>query len=176
MSDTVITITGNIATEPEDRARGATPITSFRLASTQRRFDKESNRWVDAHTNWFTVSAFRQLAVHALRSLHKGQRVIVTGKLKVRTWENASGKGTSVDIEADAIGPDLLWGTADFRKDDDGGGEQAQVTEWAVGTPATPAEDWAPSLASTSAPTLAEHSPSPAPDREPAYAGQETPF
>lgn len=192
MSDT-ITITGNIATEPERRESGGTPIASFRLASTQRRIDKESGQWVDAHTNWYTVSAFRQLAVHALESLHKGQRVIVTGKLKVRTWENASGKGTSVDIDAEGIGHDLLWGTTDFRKDDPGESTTAApTTEWAV-TPAGGGDDaWStpmgspvPSEQPVLIPTPAAQSAT-AIDRgdqaampatpELAYAGEEAPF
>lgn len=177
MNENVITIAGNVATAPAPRGPGGT-ITSFRLASTQRRFDKETNGWIDAHTNWFTVSAFRQLAVHALSSLQVGQRVIVTGRLKIRTWENASGKGTGVDIEADAIGRDLLWGT-DQRKGDVADG-QAPVTEWAVETPGATAEDWGPSLAAPSTPSIAADPPEAAritmPEREPAYAGQEAPF
>lgn len=193
MSDT-ITITGNIATEPERRGSGGTPIASFRLASTQRRIDNESGKWVDSHTNWYTVSAFRQLAVHALQSLHKGQRVIVTGRLKVRTWENASGKGTSVDIDAEAIGHDLLWGTTEFRKDDpvESTTAAAPVTEWAV-TPtggeddawSTPMSSPLPSEQPVLIPTPAarpatvfdegEQASMPA-GPELAYAGEEAPF
>lgn len=194
MSDT-ITITGNIATEPESRQSGMTPIASFRVASTQRRIDKESGRWVDAHTNWYTVSAFRQLAVHALKSLHKGQRVIVTGRLKVRTWENASGKGTSVDIDAEAIGHDLLWGTTDFRRDDSAAsdsGAPTQVTEWSVQTPGGGDDAWATPMSSPSPAEQPVLIPTPVPQPalipaaleqvltpaapEPAYIGEEAPF
>ncbi|MDQ0645647.1 single-stranded DNA-binding protein [Microbacterium murale] len=69
-----------------------------------------------AGTNWYNVSAFRQLADHAKSSLHQGDAVIVTGKLKLREWENAERKGMSADIEAEAIGHDLRWGASAFVK------------------------------------------------------------
>lgn len=116
MSD-IITVTGNIATEPEHkRTAGGLPITSFRIASTQRRFDRPSGKWIDVHTNWYSVSAFRGLAEHAFRSLHKGDRVVLTGRLRIRNWETSSSKGTAVEIDADSIGHDLLWGTTTFER------------------------------------------------------------
>lgn len=110
MSDT-ITITGNIAADPERRITGTgVPITTFRVASSQRRFDRASGQWVETGTNWYQVSAFRSLAMHAFASLHRGERVIVTGRLRLRAWETATKKGLSVEIDADGIGHDLLWG------------------------------------------------------------------
>ena len=116
MSDT-ITITGLIATTPRHvvTAEGL-PITSFRLASSQRRFDKAADKWVDASTNWYTVSAFRQLAINAVPSLSKGERVVVAGRLRVRDWQNDDRTGTTVEIEAESIGHDLFWGTAAFTR------------------------------------------------------------
>jgi single-strand DNA-binding protein len=116
MSDT-ITITGLIATTPRHvvTAEGL-PITSFRLASSQRRFDKAADKWVDASTNWYTVSAFRQLAINVVPSLSKGERVVVTGRLRVRDWQNDDRTGTTVEIEAESIGHDLFWGTASFTR------------------------------------------------------------
>lgn len=116
MSDT-ITITGLIATTPRHvvTAEGL-PITSFRLASSQRRFDKVADKWVDASTNWYTISAFRQLAINAVPSLSKGDRVVVTGRLRVRDWQNDDRTGTTVEIEAESIGHDLFWGTASFTR------------------------------------------------------------
>lgn len=179
MSDT-ITITGNIATEPESRGNASAPITRFRLASTQRRLDRESGRWVDGHTNWYTVSAFRLLAVHAQQSLHKGQRVIVTGRLKVSTWENASGKGTSIDIDAEAIGHDLLWGTSEFRRDDHEAGPtggQSTSTAWSVDSPEAPvSQTWPTPMTPPGESPASESGSAAAKDREPAYAGEEVPF
>jgi single-strand DNA-binding protein len=116
MTDT-ITVIGTIGTDPSNFVTGAAvPITSFRLASNLRKFDKERQEWVDASTNWYRVSAYRQLALNALVSLHKGERVVVTGKLKVTEWTAGEKKGVSVEIDAEAIGHDLTFGTAMFTR------------------------------------------------------------
>ena len=113
----LITVTGNLAADPERRSTaGGDVVVAFRVGSTQRRFDRESNMWVDAYTNWYHVSAFRSLADHALRSLRKGDRVIVVGTLRLRTWENDSRSGVTADVDAHAIGPDLRWGTTTFTR------------------------------------------------------------
>jgi single-strand DNA-binding protein len=116
MSDT-ITLTGIVATEPRHLVtKEGLPITSFRLASAQRRFDRSQERWVDADTNWYSITTFRQLAINAAGSIAKGERVIVTGRLRIREWESGERNGVNVDIEADAIGHDLLWGTSKFTR------------------------------------------------------------
>lgn len=116
MSDT-ITIMGNLAADPEQKMiGGGTTVTSFRVASSQRFFDKKNGQWVEKDPNWYQVSAFRDLGEHAFASLRKGQRVIVSGRLKIRSWENEKGKGMSVEIEADAVGHDLLWGTTQYTR------------------------------------------------------------
>lgn len=113
MSDR-ITVVGNIATVPERRQTGTgIPVAHFRLATSQRHRDAQG-AWVDGTTNFYSVSAYRQLAEHALASLQRGQRVIVTGALKIRTWEVGEKKGTEAEIDADALGPDLQWGTSRF--------------------------------------------------------------
>jgi len=118
MSD-MITITGNIATPPERKVTPAgVVITSFRVASSQRRYDRTSGGWIDGETNWYTVSTFRGLAEHAYESFHRGERIIVTGKLRLREWDNGTKKGFAAEIDADAVGHDLLWGTTRFRKDE----------------------------------------------------------
>lgn len=116
MTDTV-TITGNVGTEPEKKRTGdGVAITSFRLASPQRRFDRAAGTWVDTGTNWYSVSAFRRLGDHAFESLRKGNPVVVTGRLRIRDWDNGTKKGTDVEIDADAIGHDLRWGTSVYTK------------------------------------------------------------
>jgi single-strand DNA-binding protein len=116
MSDT-ITVTGLVATTPRHLVTSeGLPITSFRLASTQRRFDRGEQRWIDGDTNWFTVTTFRQLATNVVGSIVKGQRVVVTGRLRVRDWRTDEKNGTSVEIDADALGHDLSWGTAVFTR------------------------------------------------------------
>lgn len=114
---TTVTVIGTIATDPRTTsAPGKATFCTFRLASTDRRFDREQNLWVDGETNWFTVNAFRSLAAHAGASFMKGQRVVVHGRLRVRRWETEEKSGTSVEIEADAIGHDLRWGVTAFSR------------------------------------------------------------
>jgi single-strand DNA-binding protein len=116
MTDT-ITLTGFVATAPNHLVTGeGLPITSFRLASSQRRFDRSRNSWVDGGTNWYTVTAFRQLAMNANSCIKKGERVIVTGRLRIREWTAGEKSGTNIEVDADAIGHDLGWGTAAFTR------------------------------------------------------------
>ena len=116
MTDT-ITLTGLVATEPKHLTTGeGLPITSFRLASSLRRFDRKTETWVDAGTNWYTVSAFRRLALGAAASISKGDRVIVTGRLRLRDWKSADKAGMSIEVDADALGHDLNWGTAKYMR------------------------------------------------------------
>ena len=112
-----LTLTGLIATTPRHIVTSAgLAITSFRLASQQRWFDRKVGRWSDGETNWYTVTAFRDLAVNASQSLQKGDRVVTVGRLKVRDWSNDDRSGTSVEIEADSLGHDLYWGVTDYTK------------------------------------------------------------
>ncbi len=92
------------------------PITSFRLAASSRRYDRQQSKWVDGETNWYTVTSFRQLAINCSTSINKGERVLITGKLHIRDWDNGERAGTSVEIEADHIGHDLMWGSAAFTR------------------------------------------------------------
>jgi single-strand DNA-binding protein len=113
----IITITGNIATDP---ARTTLPsgiaVTRFRVASGTRRYDRDSGQWVDGPTNWYSVSAYRTLAENAQSSLHKGERVVVAGRLRLRTWENDGRKGMEAEIDAEALGHDLRFGTSAFQR------------------------------------------------------------
>ena len=112
-----IAVTGLVATTPRHLVtQDGLPITSFRLASSQRRFDRSQNKWIEGETNWYTVSAFRQLAINESTSVSKGDRVIVIGKLHVRDWDNGERAGTSVEVEAEAVGHDLNWGTSSFTR------------------------------------------------------------
>jgi single-strand DNA-binding protein len=112
-----ITVAGLVATTPRHLVtQDGLPITSFRLASSHRKFDRATSKWVDGETNWFTVTAFRQLAINSAGSVAKGDRVMVTGKLRVRDWDNGERAGTSVEIEADGMGHDLTWGSSVFTR------------------------------------------------------------
>ena len=110
-------VTGLVATTPRHLVtQDGLPITSFRLAASLRKFDRTLNRWVDAETNWFTITSFRQLAVNASMSISKGDRILVMGRLRVRDWDNGERAGTSVEIEAESIGHDLVWGSTTFTR------------------------------------------------------------
>lgn len=116
MSD-MITLTGIVGTEPRAITTSeGLAITSFRLASTQRRFDKANEKWVDGETNWYSITTFRQLATNAAVSVKKGERILVTGRLRIRDWESNDKSGTNIEIDADALGHDLSWGTAAFSR------------------------------------------------------------
>lgn len=116
MNDTV-TILGRVGGDP-NRSETTTgvPVVNFRVASPQRRYDSKSQAWIETGTNWYNVSAFRQLAEHTKASLRQGDGVIVTGRLKLREWESGGRKGLSADIDADAIGHDLRWGASAYVK------------------------------------------------------------
>ncbi|MBO0907596.1 MULTISPECIES: single-stranded DNA-binding protein [Arthrobacter] len=137
MSDT-ITLRGYVATDVRSTtADSGLAIAGFRMCTTERRYDRDTGSWADGQTNWFSVSLFRQLATNAAFSVHKGDRVIVTGRLKVRQWVSEDGRsGTSVDIDAESVGHDLMWGTANYRRnvqDRAVGGAGAEGSEGSAG-------------------------------------------
>lgn len=112
-----VSVRGLIATTPRQVVtESGLNVMSFRLASSYRKFDQETKTWVTSDTNWFTISAFRKLAINAGSSLSKGDRVIVQGRLRIRDWDNGERSGTSVEIDADAIGHDLSFGTSSFER------------------------------------------------------------
>lgn len=112
-----LTVSGLVATTPRHLITAdGLPITSFRLASSNRRFDRTKGIWVDGETNWYTITAFRQLGVNVAGSVNKGDRILVQGVLRVRDWDNGERAGTSVEIEAEAIGHDLTWGQSVFTR------------------------------------------------------------
>lgn len=113
----IITVSGLVATTPRHLVtQEGLPITSFRLASSSRRFDKKKNSWMDGETNWFTITCFRQLAINSAASINKGERVVLSGKLRIRDWDNGERTGTSVEVEAESLGHDLSWGTSVFSR------------------------------------------------------------
>lgn len=113
----LLTIVGNIASDPQHTITpSGVSILNFRLASNHRRFDNKTGQWVETDPNWYSVSAFRRLADNGKLSLARGDSVIVSGKLRVRDWESNGKRGTSVDLEADTIGPDLRFGTVRYAR------------------------------------------------------------
>ncbi|HEY8754598.1 MAG TPA: single-stranded DNA-binding protein [Arthrobacter sp.] len=114
MSD-YITFRGFVATDIKTSTTpGGVGTASFRLGSTARRYDRASGTWVDLHTNWFTVQGYRQLAGNMACSIKKGQRVIVVGRLKLRQWEKEGRIYHAAEIDAESVGHDLMWGSANY--------------------------------------------------------------
>ncbi|HEY0260710.1 MAG TPA: single-stranded DNA-binding protein [Lacisediminihabitans sp.] len=116
MPDT-ISATGVVGTPPALAIVGdGLARLTFRLGSTQRKFNREASGWENGETNWYTVVAFRRLAEHGSQSLNKGDRVVVSGRLRVNEWEKDGRHGTTVQLIADAIGHDLTFGTSTLAK------------------------------------------------------------
>ncbi|MET1065809.1 MAG: single-stranded DNA-binding protein [Arthrobacter sp.] len=114
MSDN-ITVRGFVASEIRSSTTpGGVATASFRMGSTERRYDRSTSTWIDGNTNWFTVQGYRQLAGNIGCSIKKGQRVIVVGRLKMRSWEKDGRIYHAAEINAESVGHDLMWGSANF--------------------------------------------------------------
>lgn len=113
-----ITVTGNLVGEPTTRqTRAGVAVTNFRIASTDRRFDKSTQQWVDGNSFYANVACWRHLAQNTFGSLKKGMPVIVTGRIATRTWTDTEEQShTTYEIDADSVAPDLSWGTASFTR------------------------------------------------------------
>jgi single-strand DNA-binding protein len=112
MPDTHVTITGNLTDNPEVTfTPNGAAVSNFRLAVTPR--IREGDAWKDGETSFFRITAWRQLAEHVGDSLGKGDRVIVLGQLRARSWETPEGeRRTVVEVTAEEVGPSLKWATA----------------------------------------------------------------
>ena len=117
MNSTITMVTGNVATDIRftTTAEGL-PVASFRMAATERKFDRETQRWVDGEVTWFSVVCWRHVAENCQVSLRKGDPIFVAGKLALREWERDGKTGTTLDITAEVIGHDLSRGTAHFER------------------------------------------------------------
>ena len=117
MNEATVTITGNVATQPENRStdRGD-PMVRFRLACTPRRHDRASDSFVDLETSFVTVVCFRSLAENVLTSIGKGDPVVVCGRLRVLERERDGRSSLTVQVDALAIGHDLTRGTTTFTR------------------------------------------------------------
>ena len=122
--DVVVTIVGNLTNDPELRfTPSGAAVASFTVASTPRVLDKATNEWKDGEALFMRCSVWRQYAENVAESLTKGSRVIVTGRLKQRSYETREGeKRTIVEMEVDEVGPALKYATAKVNKVSRGGG------------------------------------------------------
>jgi single-strand DNA-binding protein len=116
--DTTMTVIGNLTADPELRftASGAA-VANFTVASTPRTFDKASGEWKDGEALFLRCNIWRQPAENVAESLTRGSRVIVSGRLKQRSFDTKEGeKRTVIELEVDEIGPSLRYATAKVNK------------------------------------------------------------
>lgn len=127
-----LTVVGLVGSDPVcyRGEEGQVPFTRFRLASTPRMYDREQEAYVDAGTSWFTVKAFRQLALNVAECVRRGEPVVVHGRLRLVDWATPEGQQrTTGEITAESVGHDLSRGTTRFARTVHGPGAQG-------GTPA----------------------------------------
>ena len=122
--ETVITVVGNLVDDPELRfTPSGAAVANFRIASTPRTFDKQTNEWKDGDALFLSCSVWRQAAENVAESLQKGMRVVVQGRLKQRSYETREGeKRTVVELEVDEVGPSLKYATAKVARVQRSGG------------------------------------------------------
>ena len=124
--ETPITVIGNLTNDPELRfTPSGSAVANFTVASTPRTFDRQSNEWKDGETLFLRASVWRETAENIAESLTKGMRVIVSGRLKSRTYETKEGeKRTVIELEVDEIGPSLRYASAKVSRNQRGGDSQ----------------------------------------------------
>jgi single-strand DNA-binding protein len=122
--DTVITVIGNLTADPELRfTPSGAAVANFTVASTPRQFDRQTNEWKDGEALFLRCNIWREAAENVAESLTRGSRVIVSGRLKQRSYETREGeKRTVVELEVDEIGPSLKYATAKVNKASRSGG------------------------------------------------------
>ncbi|MDG4794695.1 single-stranded DNA-binding protein [Micromonospora sp. WMMD1082] len=122
--DTTITVIGNLTDDPELRfTPSGAAVAKFRVASTPRFMDRQSGEWKDGEPLFLSCTVWRQAAEHVAESLQRGARVIVSGRLRQRSYETREGeKRTVIELEVDEIGPSLRYATAKVQKMSRSGG------------------------------------------------------
>jgi single-strand DNA-binding protein len=150
--ETIITVVGNLTADPELRyTQGGLAVANFTIASTPRTFDRQANDWKDGDALFLRASCWREFAEHVAGSLTKGSRVVATGRLKQRNYDDRDGnKRTAIELEVDEIGPSLRYATAQVTRaaggSTGGGGGRGQVSggaeePWAASAPAGGGDD-----------------------------------
>ncbi len=142
--ETMITVVGNLTDDPDLRfTPSGAAVANFTVASTPRFFDKQTNEWKDGDALFLRCSIWRQAAENVAESLHRGTRVIVSGRLRQRSYETREGeKRTVVELDVDEVGPSLKYATAKTTKTSRSGGPSASnegasnnaADPWATGS------------------------------------------
>lgn len=140
--ETTITVVGNLTGDPELRfTASGTAVANFNVASTPRAFDKQSGEWKDGDPLFLRCNLWRQMAENVTESLTKGCRVVVTGRLRQRSYETKQGeKRTVYELDVDEVGPSLKYATAKVQRmarSSSDGNRQADSDPWASAAPAT---------------------------------------
>ncbi|MCK6079554.1 single-stranded DNA-binding protein [Microbacterium sp. EYE_5] len=122
--ETIITVVGNLTADPELRyTQNGLPVANFTIASTPRSFDRQANEWKDGEALFLRASVWREFAEHVAGSLTKGMRVVATGRLKQRSYQDREGNNrTAIELEVDEIGPSLRYATAQVTRAASNGG------------------------------------------------------
>lgn len=128
MPDTNITVVGNIVDDPELRfTPSGAPVANFRVASTPRKYNRDTNQWEDGEAMFLTCNVWRQAAENVAETLTKGARVIVQGKLKARTFQTREGDNRTVfEIDVEEVGPSLKYASAQVTRNPREGHQQQQ--------------------------------------------------
>ncbi|MGP4097274.1 single-stranded DNA-binding protein [Nonomuraea sp. KM90] len=145
MNDIYITLTGNVAAEPRQYSFDeGTKVTSLKVLTSHRYFDKKTGQWADGEKVCFTVRCWRALGENVAASVRAGHPVVVSGKLRIREFGAEGDRRFMPEIEASAVGHDLRWGTGVFSKPErTGGGSMSkemrdrldeETRDWAMGT------------------------------------------
>ncbi|WP_314880556.1 single-stranded DNA-binding protein [Corynebacterium durum] len=123
--ETSITVVGNLVADPELRFTPAgAAVANFRIASTPRRFNRQTSQWEDGEAMYLTCNVWRQAAENVAESLSKGMRVIVQGRLRQRSYESREGERRSIfEVEVDEVGPSLSFATAQVTRASRSGGQ-----------------------------------------------------
>lgn len=167
MNDIYVTLTGNVAAEPRQYSfDDGTKVTSVRVLTSHRYFDRKTGQWTDGERVCFTVRCWRALGENVASSVRAGQPVVVSGKLRIREFGTEGDRRFVPEIEASAVGHDLRWGTGSFTKPERGGVVSIskemrdrldeETRDWAMGARA--GHSPVPDLATTSPPSPADDS------------------
>jgi len=117
VKETDVTVVGNVVNAPQrSRLANGAGVTNFRMASTSRRFDRETQSWTDHRTLFVDVECWGELGGNVSHTVSKGDPVIVVGELYTHEWETDQGRRSRPQVRAEAVGPDLSRGVADFRR------------------------------------------------------------
>jgi single-strand DNA-binding protein len=145
--ETTLTVIGNLTNDPELRfTPSGSAVANFTVASTPKTFDRNSNEWKDGETLFLRCAVWKEPGENVAESLTKGQRVIITGRLKSRSYETKEGeKRTVIELEVDEIGPSLRYATAKVnrtQRNGQGGAQASGGGNWGGGQAADTGSAW----------------------------------